>query len=253
MTQRWSDIIWAHWPVGIDQVAPLLPPGLTPETFGGDAWVGLVPFAMSNLRMPGALAPVSSALGASSFGEVNVRTYVRGPDGQTGVWFATLDADSRLATAVARIVLGLPYRHATTRLVTAAAGRDGQLAWTSERHHDQARSQLHVTPQGTAPRPAEAGLEHFLVERYSLYSWWHGRLLRGSLSHPPWQVRHARLDHVDAGIVASAGFTVVGAPHVLVGDPVDVRVHPFGRTRPQIGGKPGRAAIRRPPASKGRR
>ena len=74
MIQTWSHIIWAHWPVDPSVVASLLPPGLTPETFDGAAWVGLIPFQMSELRLPGALSGLTSLVGVRSFGEVNVRT-----------------------------------------------------------------------------------------------------------------------------------------------------------------------------------
>jgi hypothetical protein len=147
------------------------------------------------------------------------------------VWFATLDADRALAVVTARIAFGLPYRLAVTRLAVIADGEYGQLHWTSVRRHDRARATLRVTPEGSPPRLAAPGLERFLVERYSLYSSWHGRLLEGTLSHRPWRVRSARLIDVDSGTIAAAGLRVAGAPHVLVGEPVEVRVHPFRRLR----------------------
>ena len=244
MEQRWSRIVWAHWPVEVGRVAALLPPGLVPDTHDGCAWVGLVPFQMSDLRLPGALSGVASAVGVDSFGECNVRTYVRGPDGRTGVWFATLDADRLLAVATARVAFGLPYRLASTRLDVTGDGGSEELTWTSVRRDDGARAALRVRPEGGPPRPAAPGLERFLVERYSLYTWWHGHLLQGSLSHAPWQVRRARLVDVDLGTVASAGFDVIGMPHVLVGEPAEVRVHPFRRVRTP--GSDGDAVGRRP-------
>ena len=224
MVQKWSEIVWAHWPVDPAQVAGLLPPGLTPETYDNSAWVGLVPFEMSELRLPGVLSRLTSAVGVDSFGEVNVRTYVRGPDGRTGVWFCTLDADRLLAVASARFALGLPYRHARTRFTVSTDGGCEHLAWSSTRRRDGVRAEIRVTPENVRPRPAAPGLEHFLVERYSFYSWWHGQLLRGSLSHSPWQVRNANLVALDTGTVAARGISVVRAPHVLVGEPVEVEV-----------------------------
>ena len=41
----------------------------------------------------------------SSFEEMNVRTYVRGPDGVPGVWFITLDAARLGAVLFARLTL----------------------------------------------------------------------------------------------------------------------------------------------------
>ena len=149
------------------------------------------------------------------------------------VWFLTLDADRLLAVITARLAFGLPYRQAANRLTVASEHGSERLTWTSRRRSDGATAVLEVTPEGAPPRPAAQGLERFLVERYSLYSWWHGHLLEGTLSHPSWRVRSARLDAVDTGTVAAAGLLVAGAPHVLVGEPVEVRVHPFHRIRRQ--------------------
>jgi len=246
MEQKWSRIVWAHWPVDPSQVAALLPPGLSPDTYAGYAWIGLVPFQMSDLRLPGVLSEVSSALRIAAFGEVNVRTYVRGPDGRTGVWFVTLDADRLLAVVTARVAFGLPYRRAAIRLSVTTEGGCQRLAWDSVRRQDSARAALIVIPDDGEPQVAAPGLERFLIERYDLYSWWHGQLLRGSLSHAPWMVRGARLIDVDDGTVAATGIRVVGAPHLLVGEPVEVRIHPFSRVRPcassEIGVRAGRRA-----------
>ena len=239
MTQRWSRIVWAHWPVDASQVDAILPAGLTAETCDGYAWVGLVPFQMSDLRLPGALSGLASIARVASFGEVNVRTYVRGPDGRTGVWFATLDADRLLVVVTARVAFGLPYRHAVTRLDVTTDGGSQHLTWSSTRRRDGAQATLQVTSENAPTRPAAAGLERFLVERYSLYSWWHGQLLQGSLWHPPWRVRSARLLDADSGTITAAGIRVAGAPHLLVGEPVEVRIHPFKRLRQSASYKAG--------------
>jgi uncharacterized protein YqjF (DUF2071 family) len=142
------------------------------------------------------------------------------------------------------VAFGLPYRLASTRLDVSSDGGTDEITWTSVRRDDGARAALRVRPEVGPSRRAVPGLERFLVERYSLYSSWHGHLLEGSLTHRPWRIRNARLVDVDRGTVAAAGIEVVGVPHVLVGDAVDVRVHPFRRVRSS--GSDGAAALRRP-------
>ena len=227
MRQTWADIVWCHWRVSPDAIAGLLPPGLEPDVFEGDAWIGLIPFAMQDLRLPGPWRWLSRILRVGDFGEVNVRTYVRGPDGQTGVWFFSLDADAWLAVKTANVAFGLPYRHAKTALRKS----DDQLAWSDEVRGGGSRASLVVRPGEDAPRRAEPGLEAFLVERYALYTVRGKRLYRGELHHQPWRVRTAELMHVDIGVVKDAGLTPIGAPHVLVGEPVDVTVYPLARVR----------------------
>src|SRR4029078_3618766 len=72
MKQRWSRLLFLHWPIPAEEVRPLLPRGLTLDTYAGQGWVGLVPFVVSGAR-PVYLPPVP---GLSRFVEVNVRTYV---------------------------------------------------------------------------------------------------------------------------------------------------------------------------------
>jgi len=49
MRMTWSESLFAHWPIGPGSVARLLPTGLTLETRYGKAWIGRVPFLMSNV------------------------------------------------------------------------------------------------------------------------------------------------------------------------------------------------------------
>lgn len=229
MRQTWRDLIWCHWPVAPSDVAAVLPPGLEPDLFDGSAWVGLVPFSMTDLRLAGPFGSLSKVFGVRNFGEVNVRTYVRGPKGRTGVWFCTLDADSWLAVATAKITFGLPYRRATTHFQRV----DAQWRWRSERSHDRACAELEVDVVDDVARPAREGLEQFLFERYALYTTKFGRLWRGELRHEPWRVRDARLRRVRLDTIEAAGFRSLGDAHVRVGEPVSVsvfRLRQVGRT-----------------------
>jgi uncharacterized protein YqjF (DUF2071 family) len=75
---------------------------------------------------------------------------------------------------------------------------------------------------------AAAGtLEHFLVERYTLYSATpKGALLRGEVEHPPYRLRRAEVLELDENLLAAAGIRrpdEVVVP-VLFSDGVDVTV-----------------------------
>ena len=98
-------LTFLHWRYPPETVQALLPDGLEVETFDGVAWVGLIPFLMDRVR-PRWLPPVPWL---SRFPETNVRTYVRGPDGRTGIWFFSLDAARLPAVLAARVGFGLPY------------------------------------------------------------------------------------------------------------------------------------------------
>lgn len=227
LRQTWANIIWCHWPVSAQELQALLPTGLTPDLFEGQAWVGLVPFSMANLRLPRPWGFVTRWTRSANFGEVNVRTYVRGPDGRSGVWFFTLDSSSWMGVATANTILGLPYRVAKTSFTHTTSTR----RWTSIRHSDRAQSVLEVEVSNEPSRLAAPGLERFLFERYALYSFWHGLILRGELSHPQWRITPADLRAVNTEIVSKAGLTVSGSPHLFVGESVEVAIHPVRRAR----------------------
>jgi uncharacterized protein YqjF (DUF2071 family) len=225
LRQQWRDIVWCHWPVDPAQVQRILPTGLTPHLFEGRAFVGLIPFSMRDLRLAGPLGPLSRLAHIGNFGEVNVRTYVEGPDGKTGVWFCTLDADQWLSVKVANLAFGLPYRYASTQLQQDS----NTMSFSSQRQCDGARSELAIQPSSAVSQVAAAGLEAFLVERYALYTSAFGRLWRGELSHEPWRVRPAELVRVVTDTVTAAGFSVGEEPHVMVGEPVEVTIFPLRR------------------------
>lgn len=104
MRIRWDDVAFLHWPYPADRVQRLLPAGLEVETWGGRAWVSLVPLHMRVRPPVGPGIP-----GVMSFPETNVRTYVTGPGGEPGVWFLSLDAGSAAAVLAGRTAFGLPY------------------------------------------------------------------------------------------------------------------------------------------------
>jgi uncharacterized protein YqjF (DUF2071 family) len=112
MRMRWSELLFAHWQVDPDLVQKQLPGGLTVDTFDGAAWVGVVPFLMSDV------APrwCPAVPGLSAFPELNVRTYVM-RDEKPGVWFFSLDAANAVAVRVARATFCLPYMDARMSMV----------------------------------------------------------------------------------------------------------------------------------------
>src|SRR5829696_3897614 len=73
MTQTWHDLLFAHWPVSAAALARIVPSAFALDLFDGQAWLGIVPFYMTNVAPRG----VPALPGISSFPELNVRTYVQ--------------------------------------------------------------------------------------------------------------------------------------------------------------------------------
>src|SRR5215212_11794563 len=111
LVQTWHDLLFLHWPVAPEILQPHLPPGLTLDTRDGLAWIAVLPFWMSGIRLRGC-PPMPCT---SSFPEINVRTYVHDAE-RPAVYFMSLDADNLLGTAIARATYHLPYSHSRITL-----------------------------------------------------------------------------------------------------------------------------------------
>ena len=186
MEQVWHDLLFAHWRVDARALAELVPSTFELDTFDGSAWVGVVPFRMTGVRVRG-LPPIP---GVNAFAELNLRTYVR-HGGVGGVYFITLEAESPLAVRAARAFFYLPYHHA--RMHCKASGED--IDYASERTHRgtaPARFVARYGPRG-APYGSEKGsLEHWLTERYCLLTTdARSRVIRANIHHMPWALQAA--------------------------------------------------------------
>ena len=226
MRQSWRRLGFLHWEVEAAALRGRVPESLTLDTFEGRAFVGLVPFTMHGVRPAGAPALPF----VSRFHEVNVRTYVHLAGREPGVLFLSLDAASRLAVIGARTLWKLPYHFARMSLLKGAHGR---VAYTSERRWPgpvPAGCRLVYGPRdGERPAPAAPGsLEHFLAERYELYTTARGRLLRGRVHHPPYPLQAGECPELQENLVAAAGIARGdGPPLVHYSTGVDVEVFPL--------------------------
>jgi uncharacterized protein YqjF (DUF2071 family) len=190
MTQTWLHLLFAHWPVAPDVMRPLVPAAFDIDLFDGQAWIGIVPFYMTNV------APrfVPSLPWVSEFPELNVRTYVRVGD-RPGVFFFSLDAGSALAVHTARTLLNLPYYSASMTVTPRTEG----IAYESRRDASRRPAEFQAVygPAGEVFTAARGSLEYFLTERYCLYHLTRrGRPYRLEIHHPPWQLQPAHADLV---------------------------------------------------------
>ncbi len=220
MYQRWRTLLFLHWEVPADALARLLPEGLTLDTYEGRAFVGLVPFTMRGVR-PAGLPPFAPL---SNFHETNVRTYVHREGKDPGVWFFSLDAASRIAVWLARAWFKLPYHFARMELK-----RQGPwVEYRSERRWPAplpGRCAVRCKPQGEASASTPGSLQHFLVERYFLYTQHGGALWRGQVHHAPYQVQGAEVEGLEEDLLAAAGIQrPPGAPMAHFSQGVDVDV-----------------------------
>jgi uncharacterized protein YqjF (DUF2071 family) len=189
---RWHELLFIHWPVPAAALRPFVPAGLELDTFGGEAWLAVVPFRMSGIRR----RPLPAVPGTAAFPELNVRTYVTAAGaGKPGVWFFSLDAANRLAVRVARWQFHLPYFDAAMSCTRAAGGTVDYRSTRTHRRAAPAGFEARYRPTGPTARAAPGSLEHFLTERYCLYSANRtGHVFRGEIAHVPWPLQPAGCD-----------------------------------------------------------
>jgi uncharacterized protein YqjF (DUF2071 family) len=227
MRMWWRDLLFVHWPYEPAEVQALLPEGVQVDPWVDEhdneaVWVGLVPFRM-HVGIPGGREiPV---LGV--FPETNVRTYVRGPDGEPGVWFFSLEAGGLAATATARISYGLPYFWADMS-ISSTSPATGASVPTSDRSADVDSTWTYTStrrwpgPVGVAHRSvARVGapiadhevspFEHYLTARWGLYSRFptataaRGINLYAAVDHGRWPLHQAELLELDDSLMTAAG------------------------------------------------
>lgn len=214
--QRWRKLLFMHWPVPVDVMRAVVPRSFDLDLHEGVAYVGVVPFAMEGVRPR--LLPELAAL---EFFETNVRTYVV-RKGEPGVYFFSLEAASRLAVAAARAAFSLPYHHA--RMEMRESG--GSTHYVTTRTATDVRHEVRYRV-GESLGPSRPGtLEHFLLERYLLFTERKGNPRKGQVHHVPYPAHRVDVMEVTDQLVAAAGLPpVAGLPlHAHYSPGVDVEV-----------------------------
>ena len=169
-----------HIPIPQESLRGQIPNGLELDTYDGKAWISIIPFEITNMRLhfTPSLPFIHSLL------ELNVRTYVK-RDGETGVYFFSLDAN-QLLTVLGGRIFQAPYHYASIHMKK----KQDWIYFTSKRKSESSISFTgQYRPTSREYKPSASSLAYWLVERYIFWSEHNGTLYRGDIFHDSWELQ----------------------------------------------------------------
>ena len=222
--QTWGKFLFMHWRLPAERLRAAVPAELELDTYEGEAWIGVLPFTIWNMRAS-FLPPVP---GLSEMHELNVRTYVH-YKGVPGIFFFSLDATSLLAVIGARTFFLLPYYTADMSLKQEG----DRIIYHSRRTHANAPAAVFdATWQiGSPLEAAQPGsLDFFLTERYCFFTVHEGAVYRCRIHHPPWPLSTASVSTYHSTMIESHGLpTPSGEPLLHYAEELTVDIWPLER------------------------
>lgn len=193
MTQTWHDVAFLHYAVDPSVLRRLVPDVLTLDLYDGKAFLSILPFWMNHVR-PAGVPPMPWF---SKFSELNLRTYVTF-GGKPGVLYFSRDSSGLSAVWAARVFYRLPFWHANMKV--SVKPKTSLVQYSSRRIHGpkaengMPEMRCAYSPAGEVFHARPRSLEHFLAERYCLYSYNRGRLYRAEVHHLQWPLQPATVE-----------------------------------------------------------
>jgi uncharacterized protein YqjF (DUF2071 family) len=215
ITQRWNDLLFAHWPIPVSTMSALLPEWLEVDTFQGSAWLGAVPFWLDRIKIRG----LPAIPFVRNFPDLILRTYVRDSyTGTPGVYCFSLDASNLATAALARAYYRLPCFWSDMRIDRRA---EREFAFYSRRRFSSREVIFKARYRGLGPSQKLAEmqggtLESFLTERSCLFSSnAAGQPIRANVHHVSWPLEEAEAEIERNDLAAAIGIRLPNLEPVL--------------------------------------
>ena len=208
--QKWSDVLFVSFEIDFDLLRSELPKELEVDIFNGKAYLSIVPFVMSDIRFF-----FTPPLPFSKLIELNLRTYVRYKN-KPGIYFFTLDSDHMLGNFLAQKIFKLPYRYAILDI-----NIDNKV------YDVQSKNSLSLKVS-IKDKKIKTDLSNWISERYCLYNIVDGKVFRGDVLHPTWNLKEAEVINIDDQF--SKQFNLDTCPtqyHCFYSKEINVRFRPF--------------------------
>lgn len=206
VTVEGRDVLFVHWPVETDSLAPLIPDSLELDTYDGTAWVSALAHRVVGVRPSGSPRSLRR-----SFPQLNVRTYVNHAD-ESGVYFLNCETGDRLGALIAREGFGIPFYH--TEADFTEQGDEYVFRSRREREGEApVRFDARYRPTGE-PTPADPeSLTDFCVERSRWFVVDDG-IRSGTVERDPWRVGPVEADVRTTSLLTVLGIETAGESRV---------------------------------------
>jgi uncharacterized protein YqjF (DUF2071 family) len=228
--QSWMQLTFIHWIYPVEVLERFVPSSLKIDTLDDKAYVGMVAFRQEGVRFS-FLPPLP---GSALFPETNLRTYVRSPNGQRGVWFFSCDVASLPYALGGKMSFAIP--HPWDHMEMTQTGRE--IKYVAKRlwpKRPEASHQIHMEIGNEIPLKDLKDLDLFLTARYRLFVSLAGMLIGGRVEHTPYPLFRARLLSLQQTLTTAAGLPEPkGEPLVLYSSGVRTRIG-----LPELSGRPG--------------
>jgi uncharacterized protein YqjF (DUF2071 family) len=215
MREGEEGLLFLHWPMAVESLRPLVPPGLEIDTYDGQAWLTLNAFNMAVAQFR-SLPPLP---GLNTSPEVDLRTYVR-VDDQPGMFFISMDIDNQLGVWISRTFYHLPYLQSDIKFSFLGDGFQIESHRPATKAAPAADFVVTYGPAGEPFCARPGSLEHFLLERHAYFTVSpRGRLYRGRDHRLPLVVLPAKAEIEADTIVQAAGLTLPDVEPILLYSP----------------------------------
>jgi len=178
--QEWHKVLLLHWKVPVSFLEALLPEGIHPDLYDGNAWISLLPLTVKKHQFKG--FPAWPFI--SNFHEVNLRTYVTHGD-IAGVYILSIETDKLTSVLMGRCMEGLPYIKST---IERTPNR-----YLSENINKQYSLDLSYIVKDSLNH--KSGIDYWLTERHALYESRDGKLYCYNIHHKEWELKEVQLNY----------------------------------------------------------
>lgn len=183
--QVWKHVLFLHYRIPPELIESKVPFKL--DLFEGNAVVSVVPFFMEKIRFP--FLPAIPKL--SSLWELNIRTYVE-VNGVKGVYFFTLETDSKIGEFIAQKFFSLPYRF--SKIKAFVKNRNYTFSHHRKKYH------FHISAL-IGEEKASSDFDIWATERYRLFTVKQNTIYEGVVVHKPWKLNKIEIKEIDTQFI----------------------------------------------------